>query len=225
MDISKLKTINWKLLDFFIYSAVGLPILSILVHIYTETPKEPEDYVMIVLLPLFVSFTCGFFPYLVAQYLRSPLVLYGDSIERFGKAYKWEDVEFITVYNVRAFLSTYPRYLGKPPSIQLIFKRKGMFFMPKTRLGFYLKNTEEVIQKINLVFSQVQKHNIDIYSELLIQPYSEEVRAEFFRYSEELEYEYVAPFIPWEKILPCLYFCILLGAIWTIYMVFYINMF
>ena len=127
MDISKLKTINWKLFNVFIYSAVGLPILSILIHIYTEIPTGAEDF----LYPLLVSFTCGFLTYLVAQYLRSPLVFYGDSIERFGKAYKWEDVEFITVYNVRAFLSTYPRHLGKPPSIQVIFKRKGMFFMPK----------------------------------------------------------------------------------------------
>lgn len=221
MDISKLNAINWKLLDVFIYSAVVLPILSILIHIYTKRPTGAEDF----LYPLLVSFTCGLFPYLVAQYIRSPLVFYGDSIERFGKVYKWEDVELITVYNVRAFLSNYGRYLEKPPSIQLIFKRKGMFFMPKTRLGFYLKNTEEVIQKIKLVFSQVQKHNIDIYSELLTQLYSEEVRADFFRYSEELEYKYVAPFIPWEKILPYLYFCILLGAIWTIYMVSYINMF
>ena len=78
---------------------------------------------------------------------------------------------------------------------------------------------------IKLVFSQVQKYNIDIYDDLLIQPYSEEVRAEYFRYSEELEYKYVPPFIPGEKILPYLYFCLLLGAIWTIYMVFYINMF
>ena len=82
-----------------------------------------------------------------------------------------------------------------------------------------------MIQKIKLVFFSGSKHSIDIYSELLIQPYSEEVRADFFRYSEELEYEYVAPFIPWKKILPYLYFCILLGAIWTIYMLFYINMF
>ena len=222
MDISKLNTINWKLFNVFIYSAVGLPILSILIHIYTERPTGAEDF----LYPLLVSFTCGLLPYLVAQYLRSPLVFYGDSIERFGRKYKWEDVEFVIVdWYVKDFFVHYPSRPETLPSIQLIFKRKGMFFVPKKRLGFYLINTEEVIQKIKLVFSQVQKYNIDIYDDLLIQPYSEEARAEYFRYSEELEYKYVPPFIPGEKILPCLYFCLLLGAIWTIYIVFYINMF
>ena len=125
MDISKLKTINRKLLDFFIYSAVGLSILSILVHIRTETPKEPEDYVMIVLYPLLVSFTCGLLPYLVVQYLRSPLVFYGDSIERFGKVYKWEEVEFVVVdWNVKNFFVHYPSSPDELPSIQLIFKNR-----------------------------------------------------------------------------------------------------
>ena len=91
MDISKLKTINGNCSNVFIYSAFGLSILSILIHyIYKNTQRSRrlcDD-----LYPLLVSFTCGLFPYLVVRYIRSPLVLYGDSIERFGKVYKWEDV-------------------------------------------------------------------------------------------------------------------------------------
>ena len=222
MDISKLKTINRKLLNMLIYSAFALPILSIFIHIYTERPTGAEDF----LFPFLISFTCGFLPYL-ARYVTNMPVFYDEHIEWNGMMYKWEDVEYVGFYRFD-FSSYYPKpfQIRFIPSLYFRTKKEGGLSIITKEFSYIPNNTKEEILRFRFIFSQVQKYNIDIYYRGSFGSsyfYSEEQRAEIFQHSEELEY--VPSFILWEKILPCLYFCLLLGAIWTIYMGFYINMF